>query len=830
LYQEDSTGLKRVVAYASRCLSKAEKNYPVHKLEFLALKWSVTEKFRDYLCGADFIVHTDNNPLTYVLTSAKLDATGHRWLAALSSFRFKLRYKPGVSNTDADILSRLPSKSDEAEEIAEDVFHTICSPLIFDYVPVVATHCLSATPLDEAGAIENEQLRPHDVRKEQNSDPVIGNWMRYLRSGKMPDRRVCKTPEDAAMLRNFGHLKLKRGALYREVKTDEDTIYQLVLPRALRKTALEGIHDNVGHPGRDRTLSLARERFWWPGISTQVEDWIKHCPRCLRRKTLPNTAPLVNIITTQPMELVCIDFLSLESSSGGFENVLVITDHFTRYAQAFPTRNQTARTTAEILFNQFFAHYGFPRRLHSDQGANFGSQVIRELCSMAGITKSRTTPYHPQGNGLTERFNQTLIGMLGTLTPEKKTSWHRHIPAMTHAYNSIPNTTTGQSPFFLMFGRHPRLPVDIVFGIERNPGSKNTTAYVADLKQRLQDAYKKASEATERAQGRQKQQYDQRVRGALLEPGDRVLVRRTAFDGKHKLADKWEHDVCVVDSQPNTNVPVFRVYRENDSSRVTRTRHRNHLMPIGSVPTGGLRETPEPPADNRDRPKPKPRRRLSVAPKEPAGPERHARDPIQESDEDDEIQVVVQPVPRRKEDAPVTPPVTDRTLAPDRNSDAPSANRGDDHAQPAGEAASSHDGDDRRLQVERSQLEQPAENAEGDEGDEQTSEEETSDDASNGAEEEEEEESSTSAESESEQEEQEAAHAPETPVQPRHSTRSRKAPDRYGCGISFASQATPLPATARAKLLSELSSAGVMSHMNSRDVAGLVARVLDIEK
>jgi hypothetical protein len=178
LYQEDADGLKRVVAYVSRALSKAEKNYPAHKLEFLALKWSVTEKFRDYLCGANFTVHTDNNPLTYVLTTAKLDATGHRWLAALSIFNFKLRYKPGTANIDADILSRLPSKTDEHEEIAEDVFHTICSPLIYNYVPVVATHCLSATPLDEADALENEQLRPHDARKEQNSDPVIGSWMR----------------------------------------------------------------------------------------------------------------------------------------------------------------------------------------------------------------------------------------------------------------------------------------------------------------------------------------------------------------------------------------------------------------------------------------------------------------------------------------------------------------------------------------------------------------------------------------------------------------------------------------------------------------------------
>ena len=113
------------------------------------------------------------------------------------------------------------------------------------------------------------------------------------------------------------------------------------------------------------------------------------------------------------MELVCLDFLSLERSKGGQEHILVITDHFTRYAQTFPTRNQLAKTTAKVLFENFIVHYGFPPRLYSNQGRNFENNVIKELCSLVG--KSRTTPYHPMGNGMTERFNQTLLNMLGTL-------------------------------------------------------------------------------------------------------------------------------------------------------------------------------------------------------------------------------------------------------------------------------------------------------------------------------------------------------------------------------------------------------------------------------
>ena len=139
------------------------------------------------------------------------------------------------------------------------------------------------------------------------------------------------------------------------------------------------------------------------------------------RKSNPGpSAELVNIVSTQPMELVCIDFLTLERSKGGFEKILVVTDHFTRYAQAFPTRNELAKTTAKVLFENFIVHYGFPARLHSDQGRNFESSVIKELCSLAGVEKSRTTPYHPMGNGMVERFNQTLLNMLGTLDNHKK--------------------------------------------------------------------------------------------------------------------------------------------------------------------------------------------------------------------------------------------------------------------------------------------------------------------------------------------------------------------------------------------------------------------------
>ena len=116
---------------------------------------------------------------------------------------------------------------------------------------------------------------------------------------------------------------------------------------------------------------------------------------------------------------MCMDFLQLEASKGGYHNILVITDHSTKFAVAIATKDQSAKTTAAAIYSEFVTAYGLPTRIHSDQGANFESRIIRELCELTNMTKSRTTPYHPACNRITERFNQTLIGMLGTLDPKQ---------------------------------------------------------------------------------------------------------------------------------------------------------------------------------------------------------------------------------------------------------------------------------------------------------------------------------------------------------------------------------------------------------------------------
>ena len=143
----------------------------------------------------------------------------------------------------------------------------------------------------------------------------------------------------------------------------------------------------------------------------EVTLYVNKCQSYLKRKATPDVAPLQSIIANQPMGLVHMDFLSIEPSKGNVENVLVLTDHFSRYAKAYPSKTQTAQATAKMLWENFIKHYGFPKKILSDQGRNFESELISELCKIAQVEKVHTTPYHPMTNGQCERFNSTLCNM-----------------------------------------------------------------------------------------------------------------------------------------------------------------------------------------------------------------------------------------------------------------------------------------------------------------------------------------------------------------------------------------------------------------------------------
>ena len=184
--------------------------------------------------------------------------------------------------------------------------------------------------------VQCQQISPIDIEKAQRSDSIIGEWIYFVERNRYPKRHeLQEIPESNVFRRNFDKFKVIDRKLYREITTDSETTQQLVVPPDLVNEVLRSSHNNIGHPGRDKTTSFIRDRFFWPGMTHDIEEWIKGCKRCLLRKSPTNSkAPLVSIKTSEPLELVCLDYLTLETSKGGYQHILVITDHFTKYAVA----------------------------------------------------------------------------------------------------------------------------------------------------------------------------------------------------------------------------------------------------------------------------------------------------------------------------------------------------------------------------------------------------------------------------------------------------------------------------------------------------------------
>ena len=311
--------------------------------------------------------------------------------------------------------------------------------------------------------------------------------------------------------------------------------------------------------------------------------FIQNCGRCKQFEAKYQIPEMEPILCTQPMELVHIDYVSMEVTVATQEkpvvkNVLVIVDHFTQYVQAFVMKNHTAHTTARVLYNNFFSIFGFPQKLMSDQGAEFTGDVIAVMCKLLGIEKIRTMPYHLQTNGSAERVHQTLQRMISKLDPEKCRKWHEHIGSMLIAYNATRSQVTGYSPYFLMFGQRPRLPVDLLFPtVNKREWTHTIDEYVKALYEQLTECLQLAQESASKEAKRQKRLYDRKVGAVELRPGDRVLVHLDAFRGQcRKLKNRWGDDIHTVINRKADGIPMYEV--KNECTGKKKVLHRARLL------------------------------------------------------------------------------------------------------------------------------------------------------------------------------------------------------------------------------------------------------------
>ena len=388
-----------------------------------------------------------------------------------------------------------------------------------------------------------------DWEQAQEADVALAacrKWL-HLRKGMPPLRQdtllkeclgsEAETEQGKMFFWMCNSLVLNKGLMYINTtpKGKTEGVLAFVVPADQCCMVLNRVHRDAGHQGQQRTLALTQERFWWPMMAEDCRAIVRGCPHCQAFEEEVPRAPLCLIRAYAPLELVHLDYTSIESTMKlnkppMVKNVLVMTVHFMRYALAVVTKDQMAKTVVKVFYEHFIAVYEAPAKLLSDRGANFTSALVEELCSAFGIQKCRTTAYHTQCNGQVEHFHQTLLRMIGKLYRNKKAQWEQHLLELLQAYNSTRLAVTSYLLHYLMFGRCPRLPDDYYFPmVSAYEHSHHMPVYVTEVQRHFKEAYTEAHLQTNCEAEKQKCYYDRATSTAQLVPGNIVLMKNDTF-------------------------------------------------------------------------------------------------------------------------------------------------------------------------------------------------------------------------------------------------------------------------------------------------------------
>ena len=567
LSQSQQDGTERVIAYASRSLNDHEKNYCTTRLEMLALVTYV-DYFRYYLLGRRFRLRTDHHSLTWLMTFKEPQGQVARWLERLQEYNFEVEHRAGRSHGNADAMSRKPRR-----------YHGDCPSC--GQLPKPQSQ---VSTVDSSAQKRSEISWAADgIVEAQLEDPDVGLVLRWLSQNKVKPTKQELQPMShttRAVWAQFELLQLQDGVLVlKDAKDRQGYRNRTVLPSKLIKPAIKELHDGVagGHLGRMKTLRKMKTRFWRPGMTKEVHRYCDNCLTCAQCKSKPRPrAPLQSIPSGNPMQRVHIDIVGpLPRTKKGNCYILTAECSFTKWVEAWAIPNQRASTCAKTLVRHWICRFGVPDSIHSDQGRNFESKVFEEMCHLLQMHKSRSTAYHPEGNGQVENFHKTLKAMLKARVEGNPKGWDEQLDFAMMAYRSSVHSSTGHTPFEMMFGREMRVPLDVMMGgANENPGS--CTEFVEELRENLEGAHRDARQTLKVAQRRQKDAYDKGVKHTVYQAGDLVLRYTPQLKPGEagKFHRQWQGPFRIVKQVTKVTYLVKKVGGRSRRSKVV---HFNNL-------------------------------------------------------------------------------------------------------------------------------------------------------------------------------------------------------------------------------------------------------------
>ncbi|XP_063075477.1 uncharacterized protein LOC134465637 [Engraulis encrasicolus] len=375
----------------------------------------------------------------------------------------------------------------------------------------------------------------------------------------------------------YPHFAISRGLLYQVDKEKDAVIEQLLVPQPYRATVLNLAHSHPlgAHLGMEKTKERILQRFYWPGVHKEVENYCRSCPECQQKAPKPSyRSPLIPLpIIETPFERIGLDIVGpLPKSARGHQYILVIVDYATRYPEAIPLRKATSQQIAKELF-LLSTSLGIPKEILTDQGSPFMSRVMKDLCTLLKIKQLRTSVYHPQTDGLVERFNKTLKSMLRKAIEEDGRNWDQLLPYLLFAVREVPQSSTGFSPFELLLSYRPRGLLDIAKEAwEEQPCKQRTLIeHVGAMRDRMKSVYPIIREHMEAAQRQQQASYNRPARPREFKPGDRVLVLVPTVECKFLAA--WQGPYEVIERVGDVNYKV----RQTDKRKKVQIYHVNLL-------------------------------------------------------------------------------------------------------------------------------------------------------------------------------------------------------------------------------------------------------------